>query len=170
MACFGEWSLASSICNAHFTSISSSCHIVFFSASTRCSLLVDLPAYLHKLHYVVAAHTTAYRGPSTFLPSNNNSRSRACSCSRFSTTRLGTQLKSPYHVAQTTSHGSSVGALTALDSTTTHANHSHLQSSGNAACLAGSETGGRTGPRMGHRGTCYPLEATHTSTRAETSE
>jgi len=76
------------------------------------------------------------------------------------------QLKSVYNVAQTTEHGSLVGEIT-VPRTNWHtsADCSRVQSPGNAACLAGSEEGRRTGQRMGHRGTC-----THPRRRVQAQE
>jgi hypothetical protein len=142
---------ASSICNAHY----------FTSISSR--LVLDLPyrflCCLYPLSTLRRPTSISRQAPlcgsrphdCLSRPINisaiqHNSCSRACSSSRFSNALLGSQLKSLCYVVQITSHGSLVGEIPALDSTTTQANHTHLQSPGNAACLARSEEGRRTGP------------------------
>lgn len=143
-----------SICNAHFTFTAIDCiAIVFLPVPTRYQFLAYLPPQsLHR--YVVTARTTAYRGPSSSLPSDTN---------------LVARLQQPsfqHHpswkpiedvVPRSTNHKTWDYCMRHDDprfTTPAPTNRSYVQSPGNAACLARSEAGRRTGPRMGHRGTC----------------
>lgn len=109
---------------------------------------------------MVTAHTTAYRGLSIFTKKHDScsppaaetaiSVSAAFSCRKPIEERVRRSANLRAWVSCRRNHRPRTNWHTS-------ANCSRVQSIGNAACLAGSEEGRRTGQRMGYRGTCtYP--------------